>query len=41
MIFNGQIPNDQLLFEEEIERVARRNRRLKIKEKQEDTREDS
>jgi len=37
----GRIPKDQLLFEAEIEKLARRNRKLKTKEKQEDTREDS
>ena len=37
----GRIPKDQLLFEAEIEKVARRNRKLKVKEKQKDNREDS
>jgi len=41
MILRGQIPKDQLLFEVEIERVARRNRKTKTKERQEDTREES
>jgi len=39
MILSDRIPKDQLLFEAEIERLAKRNRKLKAKEKQEDTRE--
>jgi len=41
MILRGQIPKDQLLFEAKIERTAKRNRKLKTKEKQGDTREES
>jgi len=29
MILRGRIPKDQLLFEAEIEKVARRNRNIK------------
>ena len=31
MILKGQIPKDQLLFEAEIERAAKRNRKTKTK----------
>jgi len=41
MILRGQIPKDQLLFELEIEKTARRNKETKRKEKQGDTREES
>jgi len=41
MILRGQIPKDQLLFEAEIEKVARRNKRLKTIENFENIREDS
>jgi len=41
MILRGRIPKDQLLFEAEIERLARKNRKSKAKEKQEHIREDS
>jgi len=41
MILRGQIPKHQLLFEVEIERVAKRNRKIKTKERQGDTREES
>jgi len=34
MILRGQIPKDQLLFEVEIERTAKRNKKTKAKEKQ-------
>jgi len=40
-ILRGQVPKDQLLFEIEIERVAKRNRKTKTKERQGDTREES
>jgi len=41
MILRGQIPKDRLLFEAEIERVAKRNKKTKTKERQRDTREES
>jgi len=41
MILRGRIPKDQLLFEAKIEKVVKRNRKLKAKEKQEGIREDS
>ena len=41
MISRGQILKDQLLFEVEIERAAKRNRKTKTKERQGDTREES
>jgi len=41
MILRGQIPKDQLLFEAEIERAAKRNRKTKTKERQRDIREES
>jgi len=34
----GQIPKDQLLFEAEIERAGKRNKKTKTKERQGDTR---
>jgi len=39
MILRDQVPKDQLLFEEEIRRVAKRNRKTKSKERQGDTKE--
>jgi len=41
MILRGRIPKDQLLFEAEIENVARRKQKLKSNKNQEDIREDS
>jgi len=41
MILRGQIPKENLLFESEIERAAKRNKKIKIKEIQGDTREES
>jgi len=41
MILRGQVPKDHLLFEVEIEKVARKNRKSKAKENQEDNIEDS
>jgi len=39
MILRGQILKDQLLFEVEIERVAKRKSKTKTKERQGDTKE--
>ena len=39
MILRGQVPEDHLLFEAEIEKVTRKNRKSKTKENQEDNRE--
>jgi len=33
MIYRGRIPKNQLVFEAEIERLARKNGKLKAKEK--------
>jgi len=41
MIVRGQILKDQLLFESEIEKAARRHKETKRKENQGDTREES
>ena len=41
MISRGQIPKNQLLFEVEIERATKRNRKTKTKERRGDTREES
>ena len=40
MILRGRILKDQLLFEAEIDKVVRRNWKLRTKEKQEDIIED-
>jgi len=40
MRLRGQISKDQLIFEVEIEKVAKNNRKLKAKENQEGNRED-
>jgi len=41
MILRGEVLEDHLLFEAEIEKVVRKNRKSKAKENQEDNREDS
>jgi len=41
MILRGQIPKDKLLFQAEVERTTKRNRKTKTKERQGDTREES
>jgi len=41
MILRAQIPKDQLLFEAEVEMVAKRNNKTNTKERQGDTREKS
>jgi len=41
MILRGQIAKNQLLFESDIEKAAKRNRKTKTKEREGDTREES
>jgi len=41
MILGGQIPKDQLLFEAEIERATKRNKKTKTKERRGDTIEEA
>jgi len=41
MILRDQIPKDQLLFEADTERIAKRNSKTKTKEREGDTRKES